>query len=174
MLVPRAADKLTMRILALALLALGISAAPVLADGRTQARPGVGGSLTVRSDIYGSTVRITLRKVIDPATPSYPAKLRPRPGHRWVAIQLSVRGLRGTWTDAPATDGRLTDASRRLHKAFLSGYGTVEPRLPMGLALTPGRVVVGNLVFELARAARLRTFEYVVTGGTTGIWDLTR
>jgi hypothetical protein len=46
--------------------------------------------------------------------------------------------------------------------------------MPMGLALTPGQVTVGNLVFELSKTAKLRTFEYVVTGGNTGIWDLTR
>jgi hypothetical protein len=164
-----------MRILALALLAIGVSAAPVAAHSRPDAiSPGVGGSLTLHSDIYRSTVKITLRRVIDPATPSYPSKLRPRTGDRWVAIQLRIRGLRGTWTDAPAADGRLIDAHQRLHKAFLSGYGTVEPRMPMGLALTPGQVAVGNLVFELSKTAKLRTFEYVVTGGNTGIWDLTR
>jgi hypothetical protein len=163
-----------MRALALALLVLTASATPVMAYSRAEgAKPGIGRSITLHSRIYGSAARITLLKAIDPAMPSYPSKLRPRLGDRWVAVRLRIRGLGGTWTDAPASDGRLLDSRGDWHKAFLSGYGTVEPRMPMGLALIPGQAMSGNLVFELPKTAKLRTFEYVVTGGDTGVWDLT-
>jgi hypothetical protein len=140
---------------------------------RQDAAPGIGASRTLHSFIYGSTARITLVKVIDPATPSYPSRLRPRRGDRWVVVQLKIRGLRGTWTDVPATDGWLIDSRKHLHKAFPPEYGTVEPRMPP-VSLTPGRSQTGNLVFEVAKTARLRAFEYVVGGGDTGSWDLRR
>jgi len=166
--------QLKSRVFAGALVVLAASAAPIMAGGRAQERtPGIGGSLTLRSFIYGATARVTLLKVIDPATPSYPSRLRPRSGDRWVVVQLKVRGLKGQWTDVPANDGQLIDSLRRRHKAFPPEYGTVEPRMPP-LGLAPGQFQVGNLVFELPRTARLRTFRYVLVGGDTGSWDLTR
>jgi len=163
-----------MRGFAVALAVIAASAAPVMASGGIHKKaPAIGGSLTLRSFIYGSTARITLLKVIDPATPSYPSRLHPRSGDRWVVVQLKIRGLSGTWTDVPADDGRLIDSLKRRHKAFPPEYGTVEPRMPP-LSLEPGRVQVGNLVFELPKTARPRTFNYVISGGGTGAWDLAR
>ena len=43
---------------------------------------------------------------------------------------------------------------------------------PLGLA--PGQAQVGNLVFELPKTTKLRTFSYVLTGGDSGAWNLTR
>ena len=159
---------------AVVLALIAASATPLIASGGVQRKaPGIGGSLTLRSLIYGSTARITLQRVIDPATPSYPSRLHPRSGDRWVVVQLKIRGLGGTWTDVPANDGRLIDSQKRQHRAFPPEYGTVEPRMPP-LGLEPGRVQVGNLVFELPKSARPRIFRYVVSGGNTGAWDLTR
>jgi hypothetical protein len=163
-----------MRGVAVVVALIAVSATPVIATGGVQRKaPGTGGSLTLRGLIYGSTARITLLRVIDPATPSYPSRLHPRSGDRWVAVQLKIRGLGGTWTDVPANDGRLIDSLKRQHRAFPPEYGTVEPRMPP-LDLEPGRVQVGNLVFELPKSARPRTFKYVISGGNTGAWDLTR
>ena len=163
-----------MRVFAAVLAVTAASATPVIASAQIPKRlPGVGGSLTLHSLIYRSTARITLVKVIDPATPSYPSRLRPRSGNRWVVVQLKIRGLRGTWTDVPANDGLLIDSLKRQHKAFPPEYGTVEPRMPP-LSLDPNRVQVGNLVFELPKTARPRTFKYVISGGDTGTWNLTR
>ena len=134
--------------------------------------PGVGGTLTLRDQIYGSTARITLLRVIDPATPSYPSMLRPRPGDRWVATRIRIRGVRGSWVDAPSGDGRLIDSRNHRYRAFPSGYGTVEPRIPGTTDLTPGHSVQGNLVFELPKTAKLRWFKYFVQGGDTGTWKL--
>ena len=166
--------QLKSRVFAGALVVLAASAAPIMAGGRAQERtPGIGGSLTLRSLIYSAAARVTLLKVIDPATPSYPSKLRPRSGDRWVVVQLKIRGLKGEWTDVPANDGQLIDSLKRHHKAFPPEYGTVEPRMPP-LGLGPGQVQVGNLVFELPNRAKPRTFRYVLIGGDTGSWDLTR
>jgi hypothetical protein len=163
-----------MRGLAVVLALIAASATPLIASGGVQTRaPGIGGSLTLRSVIYGSTARITLLRVIDPATPSYPSRLHPRSGDRWVVAQLKIRGLRGTWTDVPANDGRLIDSLKRQHRAFPPEYGTVEPRMPP-LSLETGRVVVGNLVFELPKSARPRIFRYVISGGDAGAWAMTR
>src|SRR2546426_10065463 len=99
-----------MRALALALFGVAAFAAPVLAHGRAAATtPGIGGALTLHDRIYGSTARVTLLRVIDPAIPSYPSKLRPRQGDRWVAIQIRIRGLRGGWIDGPTGDAGLAD-----------------------------------------------------------------
>ncbi len=159
---------------ALALSLVAASAAPVLAHGLAKATaPGVGGSLTLRSRIYGSTARITLLKVIDPATPSYPSTLRPRSGDRWVVALIRIRGRKGRWIDTPVGDGRLIDARGHRYSAFPAGYGTVEVRMPGTTDLGPGQFVQGNLVFELPRKAAARTFVYGVLGGDTGIWHLT-
>ena len=162
------------RAFAIVLALVAASATPLIASGEVQTKaPGIGGSLTLRSDIYGSTARITLLRVIDPATPSYPSRLHPRPGDRWVVVQLKIRGLQGTWTDVPANDGRLIDSLKRQHRAFPPEYGTVEPRMPP-LSLEPGCVMVGNVVFELQKSARPRIFKYVISGGNSGAWDLAR
>jgi hypothetical protein len=163
-----------MRGLAVVLALIAALATPVIASGGVQRKaPGIGGSLTLHSLIYGSAARVTVLRVIDPATPSYPSRLHPRSGDRWVVVKLKIRGLRGTWTDVPANDGRLIDSLKRPHRAFPPEYGTVEPRMPP-LGLEPGRVQVGNLVFELPKRASPRTFKYVISGGTAGAWDLTR
>jgi hypothetical protein len=160
--------------LAVVLALVSFSATPVMATGGVNTRaPGIGGSLTLRSLIYGSTARITVLRVIDPATPGYPSRLHPRSGDRWVVVQLRVRGLRGMWTDVPANDGRLVDSLRHEHRALPPEYGTIEPRMPP-LGLEAGRAQVGNLVFELPKSARPRLFRYVISGGSTGVWDLTR
>ncbi len=157
------------------MLIVAASAAPVLAHGLAETTtPGIGGSLTLHDRIYDSTARITLLKVIDPATPSYPMKLRPRPGDRWVATQLRIRGLRGQWIDTPSGDGRLIDTKKHRYRALPAGYGTVEVRMPGTTDLTPGQFVQGNLVFEVPKKASLRAFKYVVQGGDTGTWHLTR
>ena len=157
------------------MLIVAASAAPVLAHGLAETTtPGIGGSLTLHDRIYGSTARIALLKVIDPATPSYPTKLRPRPGDRWVATQIRIRGLRGQWIDSPSGDGRLIDTKKHRYGALPAGYGTVEVRMPGTTDLTPGQFVQGNLVFELPKKARLRAFRYVVQGGDTGTWHLTQ
>ena len=164
-----------MRALALAFLVLCASVPPVLAHGRAEVTtPRIGGSLTLNDRIYGSTARVTLLRVIDPATPSYPSKLRPRPGDRWVALQIRIRGLRGQWIDGPSGDGHLVDTQQHRYRALPAGYGTVEVRMPGTTDLTPGQVVQGNLVFELPTKASLRTFIYAPEGGDTGTWNLTR
>jgi hypothetical protein len=159
------------RVFAVTLAVTAVCTSPVVAGARPKAAPGIGSSLTLHSFIYGSTARVTLLKVIDPATPSYPSRLHPRPGDRWVAVRLKIRGLRGTWTDVPANDGRLIDSLKRSHRAFPPEWGTVEPRMPP-LSLDPGRAQAGNLVFELAKTARVRAFRYVVSGGDAGTWDV--
>ena len=73
----------------------------------------------------------------------------------------------------PTNDGRLIDSLRRQHHAFPPEYGTVEPRMPP-LGLTRGQLQVGNLVFELPKRAKPRTFRYALIGGDSGSWDLTR
>jgi hypothetical protein len=133
------------RALAFAILVVAASAVPVLAHARVEATaPGIGGSLTLHDRIYGSKARITLLKVIDPATPSYPSKLRPRAGDRWVATQIRIRDLRGQWIDTPAGDGRLVDTRKHRYRALPSGYGTVEVRMPGTTDLTPGHSVQGT------------------------------
>lgn len=136
--------------------------------------PRVGGSLTLSDRIYGSTARITLLKVIDPATPSYPSKLRPHQGNRWVAVQIRIHGLRGQWIDTPAGDAQVVDTHNHRYSAFPAGYGTAEVRMPGTTDLTPGRSIQGNLVFELPKKATLRTFIYAVQGGSTGTWNIAR
>src|SRR5207248_247752 len=162
------------RVVVAVLAVVGASATPIMASNRVpEEAPGIGGSLTLHSFIYGSAARVGLLKVIDPATPSYPSQLRPRSGDRWVVVQLKIRSLKGQWTDVPANDGQLIDSLKRHHKALPPEYGTVEPRMPP-LGLNPGQVQVGNLVFELPRSAKLRTFRYVLIGGDTGTWNLAR
>ena len=158
--------------LAATLVASGSSLLPVRHVRATM--PGVGGTLTLRDQTYGSTARITLLRVIDPATPSYPSRLRPHAGDRWVATRISIRGVRGSWVDGPSGDGRLIDSHNHRYRAFPSGYGTVEPRIPGTTDLTPGQLVQGNLVFELPKSARPRWFKYFVQGGDTGTWKLSR
>ena len=163
-----------MRVFAAVLVVVAASATPIMAANRVHERaPGIGGSLTLHSFIYGSAASVTLLKVIDPAKPSYPSQLRPRSGDRWVVVQLKIRSLKGQWTDVPANDGQLIDSLKRHHKALPPEYGTVEPRMPP-LGLNPGQVQVGNLVFELPRSAKLSTFRYVLVGGDTGTWNLAR
>jgi hypothetical protein len=141
-------------------------------SGTRATNPRVGGSVVVRSRIYRSTAKITLVRVIDPAKPSYPSKLRPRRGDRWIAIRIRIRGVRGSWIDAPSSDGRLVDVHRHTVRALPAGYGTVEPRMPGTTDLSPGQAVVGNLVFELPRNARVRKFIYGVHEGSRATWSL--
>jgi hypothetical protein len=163
-----------MRVFAAVLCVVAASATPGMAGNRVEEKaPGIGGSLTLHSFVYGSASSVTVVKIIDPATPSYPSQLRPRSGDRWVVVQLKVRGLKGEWTDVPANDGQVIDSLKRRHKALPPEYGTVEPRMPP-LGLNPGQVQVGNIVFELPRSAKLSTFRYVLTGGDSGVWNLTR
>ena len=171
-----------MRLSIVVLLLTAALAMPILARGRaeptnrgveaTNAR--VGSPLVVHSRIYHSTAKITLVKVIDPATPSYPSKLRPRRGDRWIAIRIRIRGLHGIWIDTPSNDGRVVDSHGHRLRALPSGYGTVEPRMPGTTDLSPGQVIVGNIVFELRRKARARKFAYVVQGGSSASWSLAR
>lgn len=155
-------------------LVVAASALSLLTASHAEAsQPGVGSSLTLNSRIYRSTARVTLLGVIDPATPSYPSTLRPRPGDRWVVTQLRIRGVRGMWIDSPSGDGRLLDANKHAYRAFPSGDGTVEVRMPGTTDLAPGQAVQGNLVFEVPKNARLHTLTYIVQGGDTGSWRLT-
>jgi hypothetical protein len=68
----------------------------------------------------------------------------------------------------------LIDTKKHGYRALPAGYGTVEVRMPGTTDLTPGQVVKGNLVFEISKRASLRAFRYVVQGGDTGTWHLTR
>jgi len=150
-----------------------------LARGRAEANRGpqattarVGDSVVVRSRVYRSSASITLLKVIDPATPSYPSRLRPHRGDRWIAMRIRIRGLHGSWIDTPSSDGRVVDAHGHPVRALPSGYGTVEPRMPGSTDLSAGQVTVGNLVFELRKNARMRKLDYIVQGGSSASWTL--
>src|SRR5437763_8435143 len=109
-----------MRLSIVVLLLTAALATPILARGRaeptnrgveaTNAR--VGSPLVVHSRIYHSTAKITLVKVIDPATPSYPSKLRPRQGDRWIAIRIRIRGLHGIWIDTRPASREKSPSSR--------------------------------------------------------------
>lgn len=131
----------------------------------------VGAAITVEgSDIE---VAVTLRRVIDPATP--PEFLNPELGHHLVAVELGLHNMGpSVYRDSPGNGATLLGADNTGLNETLGG--ATECRSFTGsVILPPGDVRVGCLVFEVPDGFVPAGFQFTADSGfgqQTAQWDL--
>jgi hypothetical protein len=133
----------------------------------------LGDSLTLAGTEYGLKMRVTLLRVVDPASPAN-AYLGPGKGNRFVAVgvELANVGAR-VYRDFPANGAVLIDS--RSHQ-FQSAVWDVKAGPTLGQAtIARGDKRVGFITFEVPKRARLVTFQLTLNSGfgpEAGEWGL--
>lgn len=136
-----------------------------LAATTPQAAPKVGEAATAK----GYT--LTVHAVSDPAQP-YSASFKPKPGYRYVSVDVSVVNTDTTKPNASYNPlyGKLKTSDNR---EYTPTVGVVKPSMTSG-EFAVGETVRGWVTFEIPVDAQLATFTYAPIGEARVVVDLTK
>ncbi|WP_267243129.1 DUF4352 domain-containing protein [Streptomyces sp. PR69] len=155
--------------------------AAVLADGDAKGQAGlwIGQAEDVGGRGAGERLRIAVHAVVDPAlsardldedAPAPKKTYAPRPGARWIGVEVSLVNVGGRPYDAPITKAWVVDAHGKRHPAVTTGELTTG--LPLDAdGLAAGDRAEGWLAFEVPEDARIVRFHCTVGTHTRG-WQL--
>jgi hypothetical protein len=130
----------------------------------------VGSTVSVK-DQSGSSMDVTLVKVVDPATGA--SGLQPDSGKRFVGVQFKITNAGTTsLSDDPDLDVVAYDGTSQSYNITL--YPLVDcPAITSSMKLSPGSSAMGCETFELPVGANLSKFQFTpsaATSGSTGEW----
>lgn len=132
----------------------------------------VGDALTLHGNSEGLEVRVTLLRVVDNVKSSNEF-LQPEAGNRYVAFQLRLENLGSeVYDDSPSNGAAVVDTQDQEFKATFAD--AVEPALGSP-TIRSGDRRVGWITFEVAKASKLRTFQFALDSGfapEAGEWTL--
>lgn len=109
-------------------------------------------------------VAVTLIKVAVPATPAQDF-LTPKPGHHYVAVQLTLANEGQTvYSDSPTNGAHLIDAEGQ---QYSSSFGEVKEGKAFGgsVTMSGGDTRKGVIVFEVPESAKLAKFQFALDSG---------
>ena len=130
-----------------------------------QEPPGVLGATFTLDDGTGSSYRVTLVKVIDPARAAGQFST-PASGKRFVGIVFRIKGLTGSPQGEDAiTDAVLVGANGRDYPADpnrVAGYANFDDG---AIHVTPGQVVTGAVAFQVPASVTVSTVQWTALSG---------
>ena len=144
---------------------------PTAAPAATPAAYRVGQTATLRWEGFNANrIEVTLRQVIDPATPTDPDAVVD-PDDRFVAFRLTIKNLGpDVYDEYPADLAEAVDAQGRQYHADASE--PVEPGFG-NLRIAPGATIDGYIAVAVPKGVKLRSFLFSVSSfEETARWNL--
>ncbi|MER6515080.1 DUF4352 domain-containing protein [Nonomuraea sp. NPDC001636] len=134
----------------------------------------VGDTLTLKGNLDGEQLAVTLKKWADPAK-SADDFMKPAQGKRWVAAQFELRNT-GTavYDDSPSNGVQVADVDGQ---RFMSTFGEITegPSMASGLKLPKGEKALGWIVLEVPKASKIASVQFTMNSGfsnQTGQWSV--
>jgi len=130
----------------------------------------VGDAITLQGYSSGEKMKVTVLKVVDPASGGQ--YMTPESGKRFVGIEIKLANV-GTknYSDSPSNGASVVDVKDHELQADI---GEVEPDIGSP-KIVPGDARVGFLTFQVPKGMHLRTFQFTLDSGfadQTGEWSL--
>jgi hypothetical protein len=143
----------------------------------TQAGPSsakVGGSITLPGIDPGLQMKVTVVRVVDPATPESDF-MKPKSGNKFVAVQVTLENAgQAVYNDAPSNGAQLIDSEGQQYRSTL--YEVREGQSFGGSAtINAGDTRKGMIVFQVPESAKLAAFQFGLNSGFAdkkGEWTL--
>ncbi|MEU9607961.1 DUF4352 domain-containing protein [Streptomyces sp. NPDC048057] len=134
----------------------------------------VGDAITITGQSDGEQVQVTLKKVADPAK-SADEFFKPDAGKRWVGAQFEIVNT-GTadYDDSPGNGSQIADAQGQRFETTFAEI-TAGPSMTSSAKVKPGAKVLGWLVYEVPKGAKLASIQFSMNSGfadETAEWKL--
>jgi hypothetical protein len=134
----------------------------------------VGGTITLQGMDPGLKVKVTVTKLVNPATPAQDF-MKPKAGNRFVAVEVTLENVgEAVYSDAPTNSGILIDGEGQQYRSTFSdvregqGFGGTA-------TINKGDSRKGVIVFEVPEGAKLAKFQFGLNSGFAqqkGEWTL--
>lgn len=134
----------------------------------------VGSALTLQGMDPGLKVKVTVARLVDPATPASDY-MKPKAGNRFVAVEVTLENVgQAVYSDAPTNSGILIDGENQQHR---STYQDVREGQSFGgmATINAGDKRKGVIVFEVPEGSKLTKFQFGLNSGFArqkGEWTL--
>jgi hypothetical protein len=133
----------------------------------------IGDTITLHGNDPDLEIRVTVRRVIDPAPPE--EFFEPSGGTRWVAVELRfVNSGTLAYDDSPGNGAALIDNRDQTYAESIAETRACR-YIGAGVKIAPGDKRVGCLVFEMPNRTKPRKFQMTLDSGfgpETGEWVL--
>lgn len=133
---------------------------------------GVGDTLTLKGNVDGEQLAVTLKKWVDPAKSSDQYS-GPETGKRWVAAQFElVNTGTAVYDDSPSNGAQVADADGQRFDAWF-GDITAGPSMASAVKLPKGEKALGYIVFEVPKDSKIASVQFGMNSGFsdhTGQW----
>lgn len=139
-----------------------------------QSTASVGGSITLQGTDPGLAVKVTVVKVVNPATPAQDF-MKPKSGNKFVALEVTLENVgQAVYSDAPTNGAMLIDGEGQQFRSTL--YDVREGQSLNGTAtINVGDSRKGVIVFEVPESAKLVKLQFALNSGFAdqkGEWTL--
>ncbi|MER5728214.1 DUF4352 domain-containing protein [Streptomyces sp. NPDC002138] len=154
--------------------AAGTPTAPAAPAERRYVAGPTGETISLRGDLPGELLDVTLLAVADPAAPR-DAAATPAPDGRLVAVEFRLENT-GTaaYADAPRSGSYLLDTGGERYSGVAVAT-TAGAGFPDGRSLAPGASSTGWVTFQLPEDARPTAVQFALNSGSAddiGQWNL--
>jgi hypothetical protein len=134
----------------------------------------VGGSITLQGIDPGLKMKVTVAKVVNPATPAQDFS-KPKAGNKFVALEIALENAgQAVYSDSPTNGAMLIDGEGQ---QFRSTFHDVQEGQSFGgtATINTGDSRKGVIVFEVPEGAKLAKFQFALNSGFAdqkGEWAL--
>ncbi|MDQ1684386.1 MAG: hypothetical protein QOC82_1123 [Frankiaceae bacterium] len=134
----------------------------------------LGDAITLAGNDHGSKISVAAVRVVDPvrATDGFSS---PDPGNRYVAVRFRFTNTGSVaYDDAPSNGAKVVDDQGEQFEADFVDKINAGVLLPAQVKAAPGGLVVGYLVFQVPKKAKVAKVQFSMDSGfgETGEWTL--
>ncbi|MBS2966432.1 DUF4352 domain-containing protein [Actinocrinis puniceicyclus] len=153
--------------------ASGTSAASQAPSSAAPQKAGVGDAINLQGD--GTTIEVTVIKIVDPDTPSNEFET-PKAGTHYASVQFQLldKGP-GSYQDDPLIDAQVKDATGQTFKPAIVTETGAGPQMSSSTNLPKGDKALGFITFEIPSGSKVTQVQYNLNGGlfgTTAQWTV--
>lgn len=140
----------------------------------TKVTASVGSSIELKGNMNGSTMRVTMVQVVDPATPK-DQFLTPSDGSRYVAVQVRLENIgSAVYSDSPENGFKIIDSSGQ---QFASTFAEISAGPGFGgtATINTGDTRMGFITAELPNSSKPAKIQFALDSGfgpQAGEWSV--
>ena len=134
----------------------------------------MGDTITLTGNADGAKLEITMTKVA-PTTKATDQFSTPQSGNRFMAVQFRIRNAgKVAYNDSPTNGAKVSDASGQQFDPTIVERVAAGPVLPASVKIAPGGTALGYIVFEVPKAAKIKSVQFGTDSGfgETGEWRI--